>query len=357
VTDIWVLGATGRGGRGIAAELLGANRQVVLVGRDAARLEHLVAELSEPGRPTPRTLCAADAVGLIEQHRPQVVVNTIGPFGATAVKTARACLRSGSHYVDLANELEPVQALLGLDAEAKAVASTVVTGAGFGVLATEALVIELCAGRPSPSRVRVAAMPTVAGLGSAVLASIIDVVAGGGWTYRGGMLRRARLGTGFERTPLPDGGEIPTVGVPTGELEAARRASNAPDITAASSEVPTGLAVRAALPLIAAVFKIGPLRRGILRLVGRFRLTPPVTTGNVQVSWAHARVDWTDGKQRSAWLRTGEGYLFTSRVAALVAGQLADGTGRPGAFTPAALFGVGLAREAGGEIIVEGVAV
>lgn len=109
--------------------------------------------------------------------------------------------------------------------------------------------------------------------------------------------------------------------------------------------------------MIAAAFKIGPLRRGPLRLVERFRLTPPVTTGNVQDSWAHARVDWADGMQRSAWLRTGEGYLFTSRVAALVATRLADGAGRPGAFTPAALFGAALAREAGGETIVEGVPV
>ena len=76
---------------------------------------------------------------------------------------------------------------------------------------------------------------------------------------------------------------------------------------------------------------------------------PPANAGDV--SWAYARLEWADGTRREAWLRTGEGYTFTARVAASVATRLVEGSGRPGAFTPGALFGAELARLAGAEML------
>ncbi|GAA5065528.1 hypothetical protein HNP84_006793 [Thermocatellispora tengchongensis] len=45
-----------------------------------------------------------------------------------------------------------MESLLALHAEAVRAGSTLVTGAGFGVLATEALVAKLRDGRPTPHR-------------------------------------------------------------------------------------------------------------------------------------------------------------------------------------------------------------
>jgi hypothetical protein len=50
----------------------------------------------------------------IRRQRPAVVINTIGPFTATAVPIVRACL-PGSYYIDLASE---VAATLGLNGAA-----------------------------------------------------------------------------------------------------------------------------------------------------------------------------------------------------------------------------------------------
>ena len=112
---IWILGATGKGGRAIASELIGASADVVLVGRDYDRLAATAASLGGKSR----TLVAsgpAELATLIAGEKPAVVVNTIGPFGETSAPLARACLLAGSHYVDLANELPPVQEVLDMDA-------------------------------------------------------------------------------------------------------------------------------------------------------------------------------------------------------------------------------------------------
>jgi short subunit dehydrogenase-like uncharacterized protein len=352
MTSIWVYGATGRGGRAIAQKLAADEAELVLVGRDETRLNELARSL--PGGST--TLVAAGAselVALIAERKPAVVVNTVGPFGDTALTVAGACLRAGGHYLDLANELDPVRGLLDLDASARDAGVTLVTGAGFGVLATESLVIELRGDRAPAQRAFAAALPGVDGLGSAVLASSIDVMAVGGRRYRDGRLVRTRFGAEHAEIPLPDGRTRGAVSVPIGELEAAHRASGAGEVVCYSSEVPSGRLVRAFLPAVSALLARRGVRALAHRLVARLRLTMPVTAS--EQSWAYARLEWADGDRREAWLRTGEGYEFTGAVAAAVARRLAEGTARAGAFTPGALFGAELAREAGAEIVLDGV--
>ena len=347
---IWVFGATGLSGRGVARELVDRGADVVLVGRDQDKL----ASVSESIGGSPRTRVVSDLAELIRQIRvekPGVVVNAVGPYSATTLPLARACLAAGVHYLDQANELEPVRDLLELDGEARREGVTLVTGAGFGVLATEALVIELRSGHRPPARAMVAAVPAVQELGSSVLASAVDAIAYGGRRYRDGQLVRCRLGAQHERIPIPGAVPREALAVPTGELEAARRASDAGDVIAYSSEVPSGRAVRTLMPAVSALLGVRPIRAAVQRLIDRMHLTPPNKAGDV--SWAYARLDWADGTRREAWLRAGEGYAFTARVAALAAGQLGEESTPRGAFTPGALFGADLARQAGGEIVTQ----
>jgi short subunit dehydrogenase-like uncharacterized protein len=350
MTSIWLLGATGRGGRAVARALISRGIPVVLLGRNAAQLASVAASFNGPG--AAETLAIAgwsELPSLIAQRRPGVLVNTVGPFTRTAVPLARACLKAGTHYVDLANELDVVRQLLDLNAEAHDHGTTIVTGAGFGVLATEALAITLRGEREPAVKAQVAALPAVDGLGSAVLSSSVDVLAYGGRRYQDGQLVRNRFGADHIRVGLPSGGSRQAVGVPTGELEAGRRASGARDVVAYSSEVPSGRIARGLLPIMSMLLSVNVIRRQVLRLIERLRLTPPVSPG--EVSWAYARLDWADRSNAEAWLRTGEGYAFTGEVAALVADGLREGSISAGAFTPGALFGPNLAVRAGAEIL------
>jgi len=189
--EIWVLGASGRTGRAITAELAARDLPAVLVGRNRERLEA-----------TGSKFVVADGVeaiaAKIRRQRPSVVVNTIGEYAATAATIARACLPNG-HYVDLAADPVAVQRVLDLHEEALSGGSTFVTGAGFGVLATEAVVVKLCEGRPTPSRVRVDALASVAieegSMGVALAASIVDALT----------TDPAELGANPRTITLPDG--------------------------------------------------------------------------------------------------------------------------------------------------------
>ncbi len=135
--DIWVLGATGRSGRGIARRLRGTGHPIVLAGRDPARLASIAAEVGGAG------VVSGSFESLLAQLRraaPAVVVNTIGPFARTSGPAIQAC-PPGTQYVDIGNELPGVRAVLDGHERAVADGSTVLTGAGFGVVATESVVL------------------------------------------------------------------------------------------------------------------------------------------------------------------------------------------------------------------------
>ena len=296
----------------------------------------------------------------IRREQPAVVINTIGPFAGTAVPIARACL-PGGHYVDLGNDLGAVSAVLDLDSDAVTAGRSLITGAGFGVTATESVVVRLCQDRPGPTRVRVDMVPSLemeAGpLGEALAATILDglpgIEGGGrydGRRYKNGRLTRARIAGDVVEFTLPDGSTVKTGGMPLGELIAAQRASGAPDVISASSEAPTAPAVRAILPLVLPLMAIGPVREFAKRRLARVQLTAREKPRDH--SWGHARLEWADGSTQEGWLRLGEAQAYTGAVPAEISRRLLAGEGRPGAFTPAALFGPSLAEACGGEYLL-----
>jgi short subunit dehydrogenase-like uncharacterized protein len=354
MNEIWILGATGRIGRAVATRLLADGQSIVLVGRDAKRLQKMAEQSS--GNAVIKVLSTVSEMAeSIAENRPAIVLNTVGPFVHTALPIIQAC-PPGTHYVDLSNEFPSVQAVLGLHAHARTAGSTFVTGAGFGVLATECIVLKLCDGLPPANDVRCAAIPAVATepgrLGEAFASSITEGLAFGGRRYEAGTVVRTPLMGDFERVPLPDGRMIGTAGAPSGELVAAQRASGAPFVVATTSMAPSSALLRTLIPAMFSGMKIGWVRRYATRRIAAIEPKPTVQTAP-PVSWTHARVTWSSGRRRQGWLRTGDAMVFTADVMARVAIRLMRGDGMPGAYTPGALFGAELATECGGRIIVD----
>lgn len=177
-----------------------------------------------------------------------------------------------------------------------------------------------------------------------------DSLPSGGREVQHGRLTRARPGANPTHLTTPDGDAVTTASLPTGELLAAWRASKADSVVAASSLAPTG-AVAQLLPIVSAAVRIPGVSGFAARRLARVRLKAQARPRGY--SWAHARVEWPSGAVREGWLRAGDGMDFTATVAADVALRLSRGEGRPGAFTPGALFGPTLAVAAGGEFLID----
>ena len=346
--EIWVLGATGRVGREAVERLQQAGAEVVVAGRNRERLTQV--------SPHSRTVTGSfdEVCARLSTEAPTVVINTVGPFAITAAQVARAC-PPGTHYVDVANELSAFEQLHGMDQEAAATGRTVVSGAGFGVLATESILLHLLAGEERPSRVRVDAIASVAtepgSLGEALAATIVHALVDGGREVRRGRLVHTRAGGAAERLTTPDGDVVTTASLGGGDLFAAWQASRAPSVIGTSALVPANPAVRAVLPVIGAVLRLPGLTGLATQQLARITTTTAKERPR-RSSWGRAGVEWPSGRVREGWLRTGEAMAFTAAAVTEVAQRLARGEARPGAFTPARLFGPDVALAAGAEFVV-----
>ena len=347
--EVWILGATGRIGSSVARLLAGQDVSVALVGRDGSRLERLATELQGKAR----TIVAGSFDAMLAElgrGSPAVVLNTIGPFAQTALAVIGAA--DDAHYLDLSNELTAALDTLALDGEAKRRNRTLVTGAGWGVLGTEAVVLKLCEGEVPASSVRVdnqAAIDEAGPLGEAIGATIVDAMRSGGSCYKDGKLIPAQAWGAPLKLTAPDGHSFTSGSMPVAEMEAARRASGAPDVVSAAGAAPSAPVLRwLVFPLMVTMMKLEFVRRAAGK---QFAKMPSPARAN-EHSWARAHVEWPDGRRKEGWLRAGEGMEFTARIAATIAKRLLDGEGRPGAFTPGALFGPDLALDAGATFVL-----
>jgi short subunit dehydrogenase-like uncharacterized protein len=346
--NIWILGGAGRAGRAIARELVMSGLPVTLVGRDAGTLRNVATSLKlDSGIVASSSL--TDMAAQITRAKPSVVINTIGPFTKTAIFFVNAC-PPGTHYLDIGNELPQFLALFGMHKEFVRTSRTVIPGAGWGVLGTESAVRKLCDGQPVPVRVRVDSLAAAEGglpLGRTLAETIVEGIRYGGRRYIAGSLRSCLAGSDQEIVTLPDGTAAKSASIASGELEAARRASKAPNVVACLEAAPGG-PIRFVIPLIAALVAIPAIRHLAIKKLAS--LVPPPSSR--KESWARARVEWADGTTRTVWLRAGEGYDFLAKAAAAVARQLVEGKATPGCFTPGTLLGTDFGIEAGGEFLV-----
>jgi hypothetical protein len=160
----------------------------------------------------------------------------------------------------------------------------------------------------------------------------------------------SRLGADPQDLTLPDGQQANSASAPSAELLAAHRASNAPSVTVTTGMAPTSRVMRSVAPLARMLLSIEPLRRFAIGQMAKAKMKDAPAPR--RHSWGHAVVTWADGTRREGWLRADDGMAYTASVAATVAAKLARGEGRPGAYTPGALFGADVAEQAGAQILL-----
>lgn len=350
--EIWILGATGNVGRALAERLAREGVSgVVLIGRSAERLGAIAARVG--GSLTTRRMADfEEMLAAVRAEGPRVVVNLLGSYAETAVPLAEACMPDGS-YVDLSIDNNTLAALVALHDRASQMKTAVVGGAGFGVLATEALVVRSCAGMPTPARVQIDALSSYASeegvMGEAFAATSVSVMTIGGRVYRDGRLTPVPLGSNLRKHRLPDGTTVKSAAVPSGELFAARQASGAPMIDFTSALAPTSPLIRSTLPLMSRLLKLPSMRRMMIKSMAASKTKKAPRPR--PYSWGHAVIEWSDGTTRESWLRADDAMDYTADVMMVVVRALIAGTAPHGAYTPAAAFGPELAVQAGATFI------
>ncbi len=333
--DFLLYGATGFVGSAAARMAVAQGLRPLLAGRDLARLASLADQLGVAYRVFPLDDAAAMDQALSETP---VVLHCAGPYLHTFKPMVEACLRTGTHYLDLNGEMPVYEAIAARDAEAKARGVMLLPSVGFDVAPTDCLAVHLQQRLPSATHLTLAFHPQgPAGLPPGTQRTTIELIPYGDRVRRGGQLVPPRRAI---ETRLIDFGRGPVkaLRVTWGDLFTAYHSTGIPNVT-------TWAAVSAAVrrQLILAVilrplFRLPAVRKLLMRTV-----KPGPTPEALTRSWTDVWGEVTDdaGHAAAARLQGPEaGVVWTLQCALAAVWRAVDGNVAPGYQTPATAYGV-----------------
>ena len=334
MSEFLIYGASGYTGALCAEHAVALGLRPILAGRSRAKLRPLADRLGLEARAFPLDDPARLAQGIAGAA---AVLHAAGPFSATAMPMAQACLQAGVHYLDIAGEIDVFKALANLDDRAKAAGVMLLPGAGFDVVPSDCLAAHMKARMPDAVRLRL----SIGGFGS--------VSRGTAKTMAEGLAYGTRVRRGGRIVELPSPprasadfgtGPRPTVALSWGDVATAWHSTGIPDISVFFQASPA-LARGAAMPaLVRRLLASGPAQRLIARGIER-RLPPgPSPEQRARGRSLFLGEAWNAAGTRIATrMETPEGYTLTARTAVEIARRAAYEDAVAGFQTPATAYG------------------
>nr|WP_314468936.1 saccharopine dehydrogenase NADP-binding domain-containing protein [uncultured Novosphingobium sp.] len=311
MTKLMIYGAAGYTGRMAATNARTRGLDFVIAGRaqDETKLQPIAKELGVEYRLFPVDDATASLADI------SVLLNCAGPFMRTAEPLMRACIATGTHYLDIAAELDSYRLAEVLDGEAQAAGVMLLPGSGGSVAMLGSLAGHAAMRVEKPVSLSIA-LHVAGGFsrGSAVSAS--ENVTTETLRRIDGQL----VGRGADEVRTFDFGDGPATAFPVTlpDLITIWRATDIPDI-------------ETFVYVTDGAFPAGDLTA----------MPDGPTAEQREANRYHASVEVTgaDGTVVRSILDTVNGYTFTTIAAAEAARRVIGGEARPGFQTPAGLFG------------------
>ena len=337
-------GATGFAGEATARLAVEYGLEPILAGRDAIRLEKLGTELGVKYR----------VFDLSDLHKVEdglkdvpVVLHCAGPFFHTYKPMVEACLKTGTHYLDLTGEIPVYEAVAARDTEAKARGVMLMPAVGFDVVPTDCLALHLKNRLPSATHLRLAFNGDgPAGLPPGTQRTGFEVVFPYGvHVRRNGRMERPKQAV---KTCVIDFGQGPVTATlfPWGDVFTAYYSTGIPNIEdytflseTARKQITTLARIR---PLLKLAVVQNFLKRGI---------RPGPSAERIARTKTHVWGEVEDDQGRKAGSRLHgpeAGVVWTARAALAVVRKVLAGDAPTGYQTPAKAYGPDLVMECEG---------
>jgi len=339
-TQVLIYGANGYTGRLVITEAVEQGLRPILSGRNAAELQALGTEHQLEVRVAPLDDAAALDRAL---ESCAVVIHCAGPFSRTAQPMADACLRTGTHYLDITGEISVFETMAARSKEAAAKGVMLLPGAGFDVVPSDCLAAFLKEQLPGATRLTLAFTGGV-GLSRGTATTMTENIAEGGAVRRGGKI--VRVPAAFHERDIDFGDKVRhAVTIPWGDVSTAWYSTRIPDIevyTAASKGTARGMKMTRYIGWLLAT---APAQRFLKGRIRSGAAGPSESTRRTAVARLWGEVADATGKTVRARLQAPDGYTLTACTAVAAAKKVLGGFARPGFQTPSLAFGSGFILE------------
>jgi len=328
-------GANGYTGALVARMAAGRGLNFILAGRDRAAIARLAAELESDQRVFALDDASAVAANLKDVA---VVLHCAGPFSRTSQPMVDACLRTGTHYLDITGEIAVFESLAARDAEARGAGVMLLPGVGFDVVPSDCLAAHLKRRLPAATKLTLG----IQGLGRVshgTATTMIENLGGGGLVRRGGRLTPVPSAWKTRRIDFGRGTAVGATTIPWGDVATAFYSTGIPNIE-----------VYAALPQAARLLMAASRRlewllttssvQGFLKRRINARPAGPSDEERARgASFIWGEVEDDGGAKCVSRLSAPEGYTLTVLTALAIVERTLKGQAPTGFQTPSLAYG------------------
>ena len=332
----WMIyGANGYTGQMMAAEAAKRGLQPVLAGRNAATLSPLGDKHGLPVR-----AFSLDDPGTIESALSDmaVVLHCAGPFSATCGPMLEACLKTGTHYLDITGEIDVFAYCHAQDEFAREAGIVVLPGSGFDVVPTDCMAAMLKRELPSASEL-VLAFEAGGGPSPGTAKTSVEGLGKGGRARIDGALATVPLAW-KTRTFERDGEARSAMTIPWGDVYTAYISTGIPNIETYMGVPPATVAKVRRLRMLGPLLRLGAVQRLLKWQVEKKVRGPSEATRGQTITTVWGEVRDPSGREVKKRMRTPNGYALTVTAALGIVERLLNGA-RPegGYYTPSQLMG------------------
>lgn len=329
---MWMIyGANGYSGRLIAFDAKRRGHSPILAGRN----RHEVKKMANSMSLSFQNFSLEDRIDWIAEKLKgvDVLLNCAGPFSQTHERLLAACLKSGTHYLDITGELDVFENIFAFDEQAKLNNICLIPGVGFDVVPTDALSLHLKEKHPTADQLELYIEPK-GGLSPGTIKTLLE-----------GFGKSSRIRKNGHLSELEDfkvknwGGLKRAVPISFGDLSSAFRSTEIPNI---QTYLITNVAIAQllkALSLLKTPFSDEDLLSKLRFLIDRTYSGPRIGQLRKTNAFIEGRV-FEDGRLLGEKkIKTLNAYEVTALTAILCIEKLIEKPLAPGAYSPAQAFG------------------
>ncbi|KAA9409669.1 saccharopine dehydrogenase [Haloarcula hispanica] len=334
--DVVIYGSYGYTGNIIAQAAIDRGLEPVLAGRNRDELSTQAIKLG----------CESEVVGLDEPKVLDVllddadaVVHCAGPFSRTWEPMVEACLRTGTHYLDITGELDVFEAIHERDSEAREAGIMLLPGVGFDVVPTDCLAAHLADRLPDADTLALAFHAEM-GVSKGTAKTMVEHIDAGGAVRRDGRIERVTVGSESREIDFGWGHDgMNTVSIPWGDVSTAYHTTGIPNVTVYMSMPPSAARQQRFAGLFAPVLGLPPVKATLKWFIEQTTEGPDAEERASVPSfvWGEARTD--DGDRVESRLRGPHTYDLTAATAVEITQRVIDGDAPAGFQTPAGAYG------------------
>jgi short subunit dehydrogenase-like uncharacterized protein len=331
-----IYGANGYTGGLAARYAKDHNLSPILAGRHGERIRPLADELGFASRVFD---LANEVVATTNLEGVAAVLHCAGPFSATSRPMLAACLRAGTHYLDITGEIAVLEGIHARQEEIRHAGIVAIPGVGFDVVPTDCLAAMLKRDLPSATHLKLAFKPRYGKLSPGTTRTMFEGLPEGGRIRRDGRIVKVPPAYKVETIPFTESLSATAVTIPWGDVATAYYSTGIPNI-----EVFAGVSEKQIEKMKIPGFVCWLLGRAPVQAFLKGQIASRVK-GPTDEQRARDEVylygeAWDGAGHRMALrLRTREGYTLTAEASVKATLRVIEDRPAPGAYTPSTAFG------------------